>query len=181
MVSFGVVLASCFGLALAAFKEPNGSNDTTPMQLRVAYAGPTGMQVSWNTFAQLSQPTVYYGLSSSSLSQHASSNISITYPTSTTYNNRVKITGLQPDTMYYFLPQSSNSSTPLSFKTSRAAGDTTPYTIAVVVDMGTMGSVSPPKLFFGLLADLRRTVLLRTSAPERPIPLHLAKTIPFSH
>lgn len=151
MVSVSLFFAGLVGFASAAFKEPNGSNDTTPMQLRLAYAGPTGMVVSWNTFAQLVGPTVYYGNSPGQLNQRATSNVSVTYPTSTTYNNHVKITGLEPDTTYYYLPQTSNSTTPLSFKTTRPVGDTTPYTIAVVVDLGTMGSVRPLSV---LLKDL---------------------------
>ena len=34
------------------------SNDAIPMQHRLAYAGDTGMHVSWNTYSQLSKPTV---------------------------------------------------------------------------------------------------------------------------
>lgn len=115
------------------------NNGTTPMQLRLAYAGPTGMVVSWNTYSKLEQPTVRYGLSPWALTNTASSDVSITYNTSTTYNNHVKITGLEPNTLYYYQPQNSNSSTPYTFRTSRPAGDGTPYSIAVAVDMGLMG------------------------------------------
>ncbi|EXJ92394.1 hypothetical protein A1O3_00944 [Capronia epimyces CBS 606.96] len=115
------------------------SNDTTPMQIRLAYAGPTGMVVSWNTYAQLSQPTVRYGLSATDLNLTASSNESVTYTTSTTYNNHVKITGLKPNTQYFYQPQNSNSSTPFTFKTSIPAGDSTPYSVRMVVDLGLMG------------------------------------------
>jgi hypothetical protein len=114
-------------------------NGTTPMQIRLAYAGATGMFISWNTFSQLPNPTVYYGLTSSNLNLTASSNDSVTYPTSLTYNNHVKITNLKPNTMYYYQPENSNLSSPLTFKTSRPAGDGTPYSIAVVVDLGLMG------------------------------------------
>lgn len=72
------------------------------MQHRLAYAGDTGMHVSWNTYSQLSKPTVRYGTSPHNLNMEASSNISVTYQTSTTYNNHVKITGLEPDTLYYY-------------------------------------------------------------------------------
>lgn len=37
-------------------------NGTTPMQIRLAYAGETGMMVSWNTYDHLDSPTVYYGM-----------------------------------------------------------------------------------------------------------------------
>ena len=114
------------------------SDDTIPMQVRLAYAGQTGMVVSWNTYSQLERPTVYYGTIPDDLRYFAYSDVSVTYPTSTTYNNHVNITGLQPDTLYYYLPQDL-SSEPYTFRTARAAGDMTPYSIAVVADLGTMG------------------------------------------
>ncbi|KAM6503206.1 Purple acid phosphatase-like protein [Amanita muscaria] len=135
---------SAVGLAaLALFVGPAsaGANgvDVTPMQLRLAYAGPTGMVVSWNTYAQLSQPKVFYGRHPWLLKSTASSNVSVTYPSSTTYNNHVKITGLHPNTQYYYLPENSNTTTPYTFKTSRIAGDSTSYSIAYVADLGLIG------------------------------------------
>ncbi|GFF72235.1 acid phosphatase [Aspergillus lentulus] len=118
--------------------EQNGSY---PMQLRLAYAGPHGMTVSWNTYSQLPHPTVCFGRSPKHLNRCVSSNVSLTYPTSTTYNNHVSITGLEADTLYYYLPQHSNATTPYTFKTSRQAGDQTPYTVAVAIDMGLMGAM----------------------------------------
>lgn len=115
------------------------SNATTPQQLRLAYAGDNGMFVSWNTYSRLSEPKVYYGVSANELDRVASSNVSVTYHTSTTYNNHVKITGLQPNTQYYYQPLDTNVSTPYTFKTPRVAGDHTPFVAAVVVDLGTMG------------------------------------------
>ncbi|KAM6493398.1 Metallo-dependent phosphatase-like protein [Amanita muscaria] len=109
------------------------------MQLRLAYAGPTGMVVSWNTFSKLSRPTVRYGREPKALAHTAFSTVSVTYPTSLTYNNHVKLTGLQPNTQYYYLPEFSNSTVPYTFKTSRAAGDDTPYTVAFVADLGLIG------------------------------------------
>lgn len=53
----------------------------------------------------------------------------------------MNITGLLPFTTYYYLPQYSNATTPYSFTTARAAGDTTPYSVGVVVDMGTFGAL----------------------------------------
>ncbi len=70
-----------------------------PMQIRLAYAGPTAMYVSWNTYSQISHPTVRFGRFSWALDRTASSDVSVTYPTSTTYNNHVKITGLEPGTV----------------------------------------------------------------------------------
>lgn len=97
--------------------------------------------MSWNTFSQLTKPTVSYGISPDALTQTASSAVSVTYATSLTYNNHVNITGLSPFTTYYYLPQFSNATTPYTFTTARATGDQTPYTIGVVVDMGTFGAL----------------------------------------
>lgn len=132
-------LAAFVGLAAPVSAA---TNSTINSQIRLAYAGDTGMFVSWNTFSQLSKPTVHYGVSSNALTETASSNVSVTYRTSLTYNNHVKIGGLKPNAMYYYLPEhllNTNNTTPYSFKTSRPAGDGESYTAAVVVDLGTMG------------------------------------------
>lgn len=127
--------------AVAFFVHPTsagaGQGGVAPMQVRLAYAGPTGVVISWNTFSQLPQPTVRYGSSPHSLPHTASSHVSVTYKTSTTFNNHVKITGLKPNTQYYYLPD--NSETQYTFKTSRVAGDQTPYSIAFVADLGLIG------------------------------------------
>ena len=137
-MAFPVTFVSSFlaALALLPLVTHAADNGTTPMQIRLAYAGAVGMVVSWNTFSQLSQPTVKYGTSASELNLTASSNDSVSYPTSTTHNNHVRLTGLNPNTLYYYQPEGGESST---FKTSRAAGDGMPYSIAVVVDLGLIG------------------------------------------
>lgn len=113
------------------------NSSTYPVQIRLAYSGPTGMTVSWNTFSQLSNPSVQYGTDPNSLTNSASSSISVTYPTSLTYNNHVEITGLSPSTTYYYQPQGANQT--YSFTTAKAAGDMSPFTVGVVVDLGTFG------------------------------------------
>lgn len=127
----------------ALFQVSNAAtNNTINSQLRLAYAGSTGMFVSWNTFEKLEKPTVHYGLSPWSLNKTASSDVSVTYPTSLTYNNHVKITGLEPDTTYYYLPEHllhMETILPYAFKTSRPAGDQSSFAIAYIADMGTMG------------------------------------------
>ncbi|KFY28131.1 hypothetical protein V491_00620 [Pseudogymnoascus sp. VKM F-3775] len=150
MARFQAILASvvcgflnaCPTNATAA-TDAAAANATMNSQIRLAYAGDTGMVVSWNTFDHLSNPTVHYGLSPDALTETASSDVSITYPTSLTYNNHVKLTGLKPDTTYYYLPghllTGTDTSVPFSFKTSRSAGDGTPYTVAMFADLGTMG------------------------------------------
>lgn len=135
-------LCACHTNATVA-TDAAAANATMNSQIRLAYAGDAGMFVSWNTFDHLSKPTVHYGLSPDALNETASSDVSITYPTSLTYNNHVKLTGLKPDTTYYYLPghllTGTDTSVPFSFKTSRSAGDGTPYTVAMFADLGTMG------------------------------------------
>lgn len=80
-----------------------------------------------------------YGLTPYTLFQSASSDVSVTYPTSLTYNNHVQLAHLLPNTKYYYLPADSHASTPYTFTTSRLAGDPRPFTVAAVVDMGTFG------------------------------------------
>ncbi len=119
------------------------TDDMINSQVRLAYVGSTAMRVSWNTFTQQHCPTVYYGRSPFEMWYLATSSVSVTYNTSLTYNNHVTITGLQPDTTYYYLPshmlQDNATYPPYTFRTSRVPGDGTPYSVAVVVDMGTMG------------------------------------------
>lgn len=108
---------------------------TAPIQIRLAYAGDNGMAVSWNTNEQLAKPTVYFG--KDKLNRFASSQISITYPTSATWNNHVVIKGLEPDTTYYYQPQCGNQT--YTFKTPRPAGEHVEFNFAMVGDMGTFG------------------------------------------
>lgn len=65
----------------------------------------------------------------------AKSNVSVTYPTSRTYNNHVKLQGLKPGTQYYYKVQYSNCAycayrPTYKFKTALAAGDDTPFSFA---------------------------------------------------
>lgn len=135
--------AAIAGLAGLLQEAQALTNDTINSQVRVAYATDRGMRVSWNTFDKVSRPVVHYGRSPHHLCNRASSDVSVTYPTSLTYNNHVTIKGLKPDTTYYYLPSHllhDNSTTaPYSFRTSRSAGDGTPYSVAVIIDLGTMG------------------------------------------
>lgn len=139
-------VTAAFFLALAGQSAASVvfPNSSITSQVRVAYHGTTGMVVSWNTFDHLDNPTVNYGLTPGGMIETASSDVSVTYPTSLTYNNHVWIDGLLPDTLYYYQPQHllDNETVygPYTFKTARPAGDHTPYSIAFVCDLGTMGS-----------------------------------------
>lgn len=120
-------------------------NKLEPIQQRLAYAGPNGMTVSWNTYAKLSKPTVHYGTSPFKLDKVATSSESITYQTSNTYNNHVELKGLKPATKYWYTVSNTDcyncSQIPAyTFTTARPAGDKSAFTMAVTVDMGLMGS-----------------------------------------
>ena len=112
------------------------ADDCDPFQIRLAYAGPGGMAVSWNTNSQLPEPTVFYG-QSERLDRRVSSRISTTYPTSSTYNNHVVIVGLELDTTYYYMPECGNQT--YSFVTAPEVGDKNAFQFAMVGDLGTMG------------------------------------------
>ncbi|KAG9244901.1 Metallo-dependent phosphatase-like protein [Calycina marina] len=135
-------------LGMAYFRQVNADplryNMSLNSQVRSAYAGPHAITVSWNTYYELTPPIVHFGESKNALSRRASSDVSVTYPTSLTYNNHVRIEGLQPDTKYWYLPEHLINSTeavgPFTFRTPRLIGDETPYSVALIVDMGAMGS-----------------------------------------
>jgi hypothetical protein len=125
--------------ALAAAKvTPDQCTDTTaPAQIRLAYAGPKGVAVSWNTNSKLSNPTVYFGKDPKNLNRVAQSQVSTTYATSSTYNNHVVLGCLQANTQYYYKPNCGSET--YTFTTSRRAGDNTPFSFAMIGDMGTFG------------------------------------------
>lgn len=117
-------------------------NDYRPSQARLAYWGDKAMAVSWSTHKQLPVPAVLYGTQPNLLNQIATSTNSITYNTSTYYSNHVVLDNLQPNTKYYYLPILGDPVQDVrSFTTALAPGDNSPYTIAVVGDLGTMGSL----------------------------------------
>lgn len=125
-------------VALAAIALADDCNaNTSPTQIRLAYGGNGGMAVSWNTKQKLSRPTVRFGEHANFLDRDASSDISITYPSSSTWNNHVTLSGLEPDTTYYYVPQCGSQVN--SFRTAPDPGKGGPFKFAMVGDMGTMG------------------------------------------
>jgi hypothetical protein len=110
-------------------------------QFRLAFNGPTGLTVSWNTPTSQDSPTVYYGTDPCELSGSASGTSTI-YDTDNTWDNHVSISGLQPNTQYYYRVSSMSSdgydpeSMGFYFTTARAAGDDTPFSIAFFCDLG---------------------------------------------
>jgi hypothetical protein len=100
-------LLSYFRVLTNAITDVPGStpvNVYEPLQHRVAFAGKNGdsMVVSWNTYIQLPEPTVYYGKSPGDLTAFATSNTSVTYPTSNTWNNHVRSSFAKPSTSHSF-------------------------------------------------------------------------------
>jgi hypothetical protein len=112
------------------------SVNTIPLQVRVAYSGTTGMAISWNTKQMLETPTVSFGVGPQ-LGRDASSHISVTYQTSSTYNNHVTLTDLTPDTTYHYRIMCDTRV--FTFTTARRVGHRQPYSFAMVGDLGTMG------------------------------------------
>jgi len=135
-LSAATMLASAGTAVGVAIKRDVCNANLDPIQIRLAYAGEGGMAISWNTLQQMNNPTVNYGLSGN-LDHSASSTISTTYQTSSTWNNHVTISGLLPDTRYDYKIQCDNRA--YSFITPRAIGKGTSYKFAMVGDMGTFG------------------------------------------
>jgi cysteine synthase len=85
MARFPVALATVVSTLFQAFganavvTDAGAANATMNSQIRLAYAGDTGMFVSWNTFDHLSNPTVHYGLSPDALTETASSEDNVPY------------------------------------------------------------------------------------------------------
>lgn len=122
------------------------NNLLEPVQHRLAYAGPTGMTVSWNTYSEIKKPAVYYGENVWDLSAIAYGT-SETFETCPTWSSHVTIDGLKPDTTYYYIVSNTNcvdcSELPAyTFTTTRPKGDYTPYVNAVVIDMGKEFTIS---------------------------------------
>ena len=136
LLSLKLVTVTAVSLVTTVLADDACNDKTKPAQIRLAYAGDRGMSVSWNTNQSMSKPTVYFG-TGSNLDRSAWSDVSITYPTSSTWNNHVTITGLEPDTRYHYKIACDNRA--YSFITARPAGQGNSFKFAMVGDMGTMG------------------------------------------
>lgn len=136
-----IYIAGAIPIPYLPMLDPVPDNKLLPTQHRLAFAGKNGMAVSWNTYEQLMNPTVYYGLTPDNLNLNTSSGISQTYTTSTTYSNHVKLSNLKPGTTYYYkVSYSDNQIPPFSF-TTPPDDDSFSFKFAIAVDMGTMGSL----------------------------------------
>jgi hypothetical protein len=139
----------------AASYPPIPKDLTTPVQQRLAVSSTNGifivlssyvimlsiaaMSVGWNTYQKIAKPCVQYGTSSTALTLQTCSDSSVTYPTSRTYSNAVVLAGLTPATTYYYKIVSTNS-TVEHFFSPRVAGDTTPFSMNAVIDLGVYGA-----------------------------------------
>ena len=141
-----VTLIAAVAIAQVAVAAGKSNCQCTPVmfptQIRLAYWGDHAMAVSWNTNQKLIHPTVLFaedtGNKDDSLNRRSSSDISVTYPSSSTYNNHVVLDGLAPHTTYRYSPQCGNET--YSFTTARSAGTGRDgYKFAMIGDMGTMG------------------------------------------
>ncbi|SMR41313.1 unnamed protein product [Zymoseptoria tritici ST99CH_1E4] len=137
MVAVAVPATAALSVGGASFR-PIPADLSTPVQQRLAYAGPDSMSVGWNTYARQDQSCVTYGTSSSSLPWQACSSNSQTYATSRTWYNTVTLTRLKPATTYHYKIVSGNSSVE-HFVSPRTAGDLTPFNMDVVIDLGVYG------------------------------------------
>ncbi|GLB12563.1 hypothetical protein AtubIFM57258_010247 [Aspergillus tubingensis] len=125
--------------ALAVDYPTIPTDKTTPYQQRLAIYGSNAVSVAWNTYEQLNQSCVEYGTSSSNLDSKACTTKSTTYSTSRTWSNVAYLTDLTPATTYYYKIVSDNS-TVGQFLSPRTPGDTTPFSMDVVIDLGVYGT-----------------------------------------
>lgn len=119
---------------------PNKPQDlSTPVGIRLGIASNSSMNVGWSSYEQLNNSCVHYGETSSNLNQTACSNSSATtYETSRLWFSAVELTGLKPDTQYFYQIDSSNS-TVLNFTSTKLPGDKGAFSFAVAADMGLHG------------------------------------------
>lgn len=125
-------------------------NPYEPLQQRLAYAGSTGMTVSWSTHAQLDTPQVWYGKAPTALTNIATGS-STTYPTSRVYDNHVKLTELKPNTKYWYR---------------------TSYQLCIFL-LASQSSLSHRFLSTETVLDVRTGLLIPSPLHVRPVMRHL--------
>jgi acid phosphatase type 7 len=118
-----------------------------PQQIHLAYAGETagtGMTISWATFDHVTDSTVWIGTTADSLAHCTSVQVtSRSYYSEgkyTLFQNHATVTGLSPNTKYFYKVGSASDATIVSsvesFTTARSASDPTPFDIGVYGDLG---------------------------------------------
>ncbi|GLD98245.1 hypothetical protein PINS_up006942 [Pythium insidiosum] len=120
--------------------------DKRPQQVHLAYAGETGtgMTISWATASNVADSSIWIGSSPTALTLRGDVKVSSTSYYSegdyTLFQNHATVTGLTPNTQYYYQVGSSSDASARSevsfFTTARAASDITPFEIGVYGDLG---------------------------------------------
>ncbi|GLD98246.1 hypothetical protein PINS_up006943 [Pythium insidiosum] len=118
-----------------------------PQQIHLAFAGEaagTAMTVSWATFQMVPDSAVWIGTTASNLVRRADVRVAQeSYYSDEKYSlfqNHATLTGLKPNTKYFYKVGSAQDSTAVSdvasFTTARAANDNSAFDIAVYGDLG---------------------------------------------
>ncbi|GAB9476134.1 hypothetical protein Gpo141_00013205 [Globisporangium polare] len=154
-----VAPVGCFPVALCALQVKTGdktpadscrlrANPTKlPQQVHLAYAGAaagTAMSISWTTYDNTADNVVFIGTSADALAKTNVAATSATYYSEgdyTLYQHHATVTGLTPNTKYFYKVGSSSTDATLqsavsSFTTARAAGDATAFNVLVYGDGG---------------------------------------------
>ncbi|GMF13727.1 unnamed protein product [Phytophthora lilii] len=142
------------------------TSDTTrvPQQFHLAFAGKkagTGMTISWTTYALEDDPAVWVGSTEDNVAQVKDAEIETkSYYKDDhyqLYSYHAVVTGLKPNTEYFYRVGSSSSSkyqsAVSSFKTARKSGDESPFTIAVYGDMGADANAVATNKYVNSLVD----------------------------
>ncbi|KAJ0407158.1 hypothetical protein P43SY_001116 [Pythium insidiosum] len=137
-----------------------------PQQLHLAYAGAvtgTAMTVSWATFADVADSTVWIGTTKDNLVRRSDVQVnSRSYYSDdiyALYQHHATVTGLQPNTQYFYKVGSALDATFVSevgsFTTARAAYDETPFEVGLYGDhgLGTKGEIMATTGYLGTLTD----------------------------
>ncbi|ETM02231.1 hypothetical protein L917_01250 [Phytophthora nicotianae] len=144
---------SCYPSALCA---PTGNSakpcqvkngaEFTPQQLHLAYAGAsagTGMTLSWSTYSQVQDSSVWIGKSKDTLALVNTPVSQSSYYSDNTYNmfhHHATISGLTPHTKYFYKVGSKSTpdyvSAVYSFVTARVASDNSTFNMVVYGDFG---------------------------------------------
>jgi len=128
---------SLFGAALSAPLSLFHAQDDMPRQIALAFAGPTGMAVTWHTEVSTNSSTVWYGTSSDRL-KYSVVGTEFTAGFKFGFQHTAVLRNLDFETRYYYAIEGSESVH--SFKSQPEPASTRPLTIHVVGDMGMLHS-----------------------------------------
>eukprot|EP01100_Stratorugosa_tubuloviscum_P007167 TRINITY_DN2_c0_g2_i1.p1 TRINITY_DN2_c0_g2~~TRINITY_DN2_c0_g2_i1.p1 ORF type:complete len:437 (-),score=195.07 TRINITY_DN2_c0_g2_i1:95-1405(-) len=115
-------------------------NSITPQQIHIAFAGETGMTISWLTEEKTATSIVQYGLQSGLYTANATGYFTQYYKS---YHHNAVLPNLKPLTKYYYICGDATTktwSTENYFISAPLATTHIPFTVAVYGDMGTTNS-----------------------------------------